>query len=132
GNIRRLSTKEALETIEDCAQCNKQWKNPTSTIFDQTIANLKAQLVENEVVRVMIPKCMSWLDAYDKPISDMEDKYFTQGITNRVACRDFFQENECEFFTEAGDGARIILDCVRLHLMRRNPEVLRKFPKDDF
>ncbi|GJZ21687.1 hypothetical protein Tco_0558726, partial [Tanacetum coccineum] len=33
-----------------------------------------AQLVENDVVRVMIPKCMSWLDAYDEPIGDIEDK----------------------------------------------------------
>ncbi|GJV84841.1 hypothetical protein Tco_1524739 [Tanacetum coccineum] len=74
GNLGRLSAEEAWETIEDCVQCNKQWKNPTSTISDQTIANLKAQLVENEVVRVMIPKCMSWLDAYDEPIGDMEDK----------------------------------------------------------
>ncbi|GJS57133.1 hypothetical protein Tco_0651917 [Tanacetum coccineum] len=34
-------------------------------------------LVGNEVVRVKIPKCMSWLDAYDKTIGDldiMEDK----------------------------------------------------------
>ncbi|GKD34868.1 hypothetical protein Tco_1250377 [Tanacetum coccineum] len=68
GNLRRLSAQEAWETIEDCVQCDKQWKTPTSTISDQTIANLKAQLVENEVVRVMIPKCMSWLDAYDEPI----------------------------------------------------------------
>ncbi|GJY36259.1 hypothetical protein Tco_0421637 [Tanacetum coccineum] len=68
GNLRRLSVEEAWETIEDCAQCDKQWKNPTSTILDQTIANLKAHLVENEVVRVMIPKCMSWLDSYDEHI----------------------------------------------------------------
>ncbi|GJS82719.1 hypothetical protein Tco_0749260 [Tanacetum coccineum] len=51
-----------------------QWKNPTSTISDQKIANLKARKVENEVVRVMIPKCMSWLDAYDEPICDIKDK----------------------------------------------------------
>ncbi|GJW26369.1 hypothetical protein Tco_0040180 [Tanacetum coccineum] len=74
GNLKRLSTEEAWETIEDYAQCDKQCKNPTSTTFDQTIANLKAQLIENEMVRVMIPKCMIWLDAYDKPIGDMEDK----------------------------------------------------------
>ncbi|GJT20820.1 hypothetical protein Tco_0890757 [Tanacetum coccineum] len=49
-------------------------ENPTSIIFDQTIANLKAQLVKNEMVRVMIPKCMSLLDACDEPIGDMEDK----------------------------------------------------------
>ncbi|GJX88413.1 retrovirus-related pol polyprotein from transposon TNT 1-94 [Tanacetum coccineum] len=53
GNLRVLSAEEAWETIEDCAQCDKHWKNPTSTIPDQTIANLKTQLVENEVVRVM-------------------------------------------------------------------------------
>ncbi|GJT89498.1 hypothetical protein Tco_1078343 [Tanacetum coccineum] len=75
GNLRVLSAEEAWETIEDYAQCDKQWKNPTSTIPDQTIANLKTQLVENEVVRVKIPKCMAWLD--DEPIRDlntMEDK----------------------------------------------------------
>ncbi|GJU86288.1 hypothetical protein Tco_1293834 [Tanacetum coccineum] len=51
--------------------------HPTSTIFDQTITNLKYHLVENDVVRVKIPKCMSCLDAYDEPIGDldmMEDK----------------------------------------------------------
>ncbi|GKC06631.1 hypothetical protein Tco_0998241, partial [Tanacetum coccineum] len=72
-----LSTEEAWETIKDCVQCDKQWKNPTSTISDQTITNLKDHLVGNEVVRVKIPKCMSWLYAYDKPIGDldmMEDK----------------------------------------------------------
>ncbi|GKE40844.1 hypothetical protein Tco_1464249, partial [Tanacetum coccineum] len=75
GNLRRLGAKEAWETIEDCAQCDKQWTNPTSTISDKTIANLKTQLVENEVFRIKIPKCMAWLD--DEPIRDlnmMEDK----------------------------------------------------------
>ncbi|GKC27778.1 hypothetical protein Tco_1035072, partial [Tanacetum coccineum] len=75
GNLMVLSAEEAWETIKDCAQCDKQWKNPTSTIPDQTIANLKTQLVENEVVRVRIPKCMAWLD--DEPIRDpntMKDK----------------------------------------------------------
>ncbi|GJZ79179.1 zf-CCHC domain-containing protein [Tanacetum coccineum] len=52
-------------------------ETPTSTISDQTIANKKVQLVGNEVVRVNIPKCMSWIYAYDEPIGDldmMEDK----------------------------------------------------------
>ncbi|GKD81421.1 hypothetical protein Tco_1348260, partial [Tanacetum coccineum] len=74
GNLRRLSAEEVWETIEDYAKCDKQRKNLTSTIFDQTIANLNAQLVKNEVVRVIILKCMSWLDAYNKPISNIEDK----------------------------------------------------------
>ncbi|GJR61321.1 hypothetical protein Tco_1503483 [Tanacetum coccineum] len=55
GDLMKLSGEEARETIEDCAQCDKQWKNPTNTTSDQTIANLKAQLVGNEVVRVKIP-----------------------------------------------------------------------------
>ncbi|GKB71540.1 hypothetical protein Tco_0932952 [Tanacetum coccineum] len=70
GNLRRLGAKEAWETIEDCAQCDKQWTNPTSTISDKTIANLKTQLVENEVFRIKIPKCMAWLD--DEPIGDLD------------------------------------------------------------
>ncbi|GKE30605.1 hypothetical protein Tco_1445989, partial [Tanacetum coccineum] len=61
GDLMELSAEEAWETIEDCAQCDKQWQNPTSTISDQSIANLKAQLVGNEMVRVKIYRCMSWL-----------------------------------------------------------------------
>ncbi|GJX41918.1 hypothetical protein Tco_0256908, partial [Tanacetum coccineum] len=72
GDLMELSAEEAWETIKDCAQCDKQWKNPTSTISDQTIANLKAQLVGNEMVRVKIPRCMSWLDAYDEPLGDLD------------------------------------------------------------
>ncbi|GJT29233.1 hypothetical protein Tco_0909508 [Tanacetum coccineum] len=48
-------------------------------------------------------------------------------VTNRIACRKYFQVNECEIFTEAGDGVEIFPDGVRLYLMRRNPEVLRSF-----
>ncbi|GJU10850.1 hypothetical protein Tco_1133246 [Tanacetum coccineum] len=72
-----------MGNIEDYAQCDKQWKNLTSTIPDQTIANLKTQLVENEVVKVKIPKCMAWLD--DEPIGDldtMEDKVDNQTPQN--------------------------------------------------
>ncbi|GKD52638.1 hypothetical protein Tco_1281614, partial [Tanacetum coccineum] len=50
----------------------RKWKNATSTISDQTIANLKDLLVGNEVVRVKIPSCMSWLDAYDEPLGDLD------------------------------------------------------------
>ncbi|GKC26797.1 hypothetical protein Tco_1034091 [Tanacetum coccineum] len=54
-----------------------------------------------------------------------------QEVNNRIACRIFFQENEYEFFTEAGDGVRVIPDSVRLYLMRRSLEFLRKFPYKD-
>ncbi|GJS61684.1 hypothetical protein Tco_0656468 [Tanacetum coccineum] len=95
-NLRGLSAEEAWETIEDCAQCDKQWKNPTSTIFDQTIANLKDQLVGNEVVRVKIPSCMSWLDAYDEPLGDldiMEDKVENQSPQSTLQVLPSFEEN---------------------------------------
>ncbi|GJV01709.1 hypothetical protein Tco_1335278 [Tanacetum coccineum] len=71
GDLFILIAEEAWETIEDCAKCDKQWRNPTSTISDQSIANLKAQFVGNEMVNVKIPRCMSWLsstNAYDEPI----------------------------------------------------------------
>ncbi|GJT66076.1 putative reverse transcriptase domain-containing protein [Tanacetum coccineum] len=55
GDLFELSVEEAWETIEDFSQCNTQWKNPTSTISDQSIANLKAQIVGNEMVNVKIP-----------------------------------------------------------------------------
>ncbi|GKC92514.1 hypothetical protein Tco_1157956, partial [Tanacetum coccineum] len=55
GNLKGLSAEEAWETISD-----------------QTITNLKDHLVGNEVVIVKIPKCMSWLDAYDEPICDLD------------------------------------------------------------
>ncbi|GJX58456.1 zinc finger, CCHC-type containing protein [Tanacetum coccineum] len=85
-NLRILSAKEAWETIEDCAQCDKQWKNTTSTIFDQIIANLKTQLVENEVVRVKIPKCMAWLD--DEPVEEVDE---TIGIPTEVEPLDYMK-----------------------------------------
>ncbi|GKB51414.1 hypothetical protein Tco_0902167 [Tanacetum coccineum] len=47
-----------------------------------------------------------------------------QEVTNRIACRNSFQENECEIFTEAGDSVRIIPDDVRR--WRRCRQVLRR------
>nr|GEU90162.1 retrotransposon Orf1 [Tanacetum cinerariifolium] len=64
-------------------------------------------------------------------VYDKENECILQEVTNRIVCRNFFQENECEIFTEAGDGVRIIPDGVRLYFMRRSLEVLREFPVDD-
>ncbi|GJS72495.1 hypothetical protein Tco_0705336 [Tanacetum coccineum] len=93
GNLRVLSTEEAWETIEDCAQCDKQWKNPTSTIPDKIITNLNTQLVENEVVRVKVPKCMAWLD--DEPIRDLntiEDKVDNRSPQSTLQVLPSFEE----------------------------------------
>nr|GFA23514.1 hypothetical protein [Tanacetum cinerariifolium] len=32
GNLKGLSSEEAWETIEDCVQCDKQWKSPTPLV----------------------------------------------------------------------------------------------------
>ncbi|GKA55533.1 hypothetical protein Tco_0754605 [Tanacetum coccineum] len=96
GNLRGLSAEEAWETIKDYAQCDKQWKIPTSTISDQTIANLNGQLVRNEVVRVKIPSCMSWLDTYDEPLGDrdmMEDKVENSNPQSTPQVLPSFEEN---------------------------------------
>nr|GEV64578.1 ribonuclease H-like domain-containing protein [Tanacetum cinerariifolium] len=39
-------------------------------------------------------------------------QYFTQGITNRIACRKFFKKNKCEIFTVSGDSVRNFYDGV--------------------
>nr|GEW03496.1 hypothetical protein [Tanacetum cinerariifolium] len=39
-------------------------------LLQRLVANLKTQLVDNEVVRVKIPKCMAWLD--DETIRDLD------------------------------------------------------------
>ncbi|GJU78610.1 hypothetical protein Tco_1275680 [Tanacetum coccineum] len=71
-DLRKFSDIVAWYAIKDCAQHDKKCSNPTSAISDQTITNLKDQLAGNEVVRVKIPKCMPWLDAYDEPIGDLD------------------------------------------------------------
>ncbi|GJR86840.1 reverse transcriptase domain-containing protein [Tanacetum coccineum] len=43
GNLRELSGEDAWETIENFAQGQKEWDNPPNIIFEQEVANLKAQ-----------------------------------------------------------------------------------------
>ncbi|GJR97362.1 hypothetical protein Tco_0269536 [Tanacetum coccineum] len=77
-------------------------------------------------------ECLELGPEYLTGVADEGGVTILQEVTNRIACIIFFPKNECEIFTEAGDGVRIIPDGVRLYLMRRNPEVLRKFQEDDF
>ncbi|GJS56567.1 reverse transcriptase domain-containing protein [Tanacetum coccineum] len=49
----------------------------------------------------------------DITLADEGEVIILQEVTNRIGCRNFFQENECEIFTEAEDGVRIIPDSVR-------------------
>ncbi|GJX37067.1 hypothetical protein Tco_0250370, partial [Tanacetum coccineum] len=72
GDLRKFSDIGAWYAIEDCAQYDKKYSNPTNAISDETIANPNAQVVGDDMVRDKIPKCMSWLDAYDEPIGDLD------------------------------------------------------------
>ncbi|GJR75516.1 hypothetical protein Tco_0087881 [Tanacetum coccineum] len=54
----------------------KKCSNPTSVNSDDTIENLNAQIVRDDMVRVQVPRCMTWLD-YDEhvdSISTMDNK----------------------------------------------------------
>ncbi|GKF84283.1 hypothetical protein Tco_0249181, partial [Tanacetum coccineum] len=63
GDLRKFSDIGAWYAIEDCAQYDKKkCSNPTSAISDETIANPNAQIVRDDMVRVQVPRCMTWLD----------------------------------------------------------------------
>ncbi|GJY85147.1 hypothetical protein Tco_0499173 [Tanacetum coccineum] len=88
GDLIELSAEKARETIDDCPQCDKQWKNPTNIISNKSIANLKAKLVGKEMVRVKISRSMSWLgstDAYDEYIGSLDMmKYKVENRSSQV------------------------------------------------
>ncbi|GKF38556.1 hypothetical protein Tco_0118617 [Tanacetum coccineum] len=63
GNLRELSGKEAWKAIENFAQGQKEWDNPPNIIFEQDVANLKAQakrLFGNEDIWVEMHRGISW------------------------------------------------------------------------
>ncbi|GJS53452.1 hypothetical protein Tco_0626814 [Tanacetum coccineum] len=68
-NLRELSGEEAWEAIENFAQGQKEWENPPGIIFEQEVANLKAQakrLFENENVLVEMHRGIAW-DMVENP-----------------------------------------------------------------
>ncbi|GKC35857.1 hypothetical protein Tco_1048241 [Tanacetum coccineum] len=55
GSLRELRGEEAWKSIENFAQGQKEWDNPPNIIYEQEVANLKAQakrLFRNENVWV--------------------------------------------------------------------------------
>nr|GEU80984.1 ribonuclease H-like domain-containing protein [Tanacetum cinerariifolium] len=63
GNLRELSGEEAWEALENFAQGQKEWDNPPNIIYEQEVANLKAQakrLFRNEKVWVEMHRGISW------------------------------------------------------------------------
>ncbi|GJZ42697.1 hypothetical protein Tco_0589952 [Tanacetum coccineum] len=59
----------------------KKCNNPTSAIFDETIANLNAQIVGDDMVRVQVPRCMAWLD-YDEHVDSLSTMDNEVGVTS--------------------------------------------------
>ncbi|GJZ90559.1 hypothetical protein Tco_0662486 [Tanacetum coccineum] len=62
-NLRELSAEEAWEAIESFTQGQKEWDNLPNIIFEQELANLKAQakrLFGNEKVWVAMHRYIAW------------------------------------------------------------------------
>ncbi|GJX13346.1 hypothetical protein Tco_0205104 [Tanacetum coccineum] len=55
--------------------------NPTSAISNETIANPNAQIVEDDMVRVQVPRCMAWLD-YDEHVDSLSTMDNEVGVTS--------------------------------------------------
>nr|GEY46878.1 hypothetical protein [Tanacetum cinerariifolium] len=56
GDLRKFSNTGAWYAIEDFVQYDKKYNNPTSDIFDETIANPNAQIVGDDMVSVQVPR----------------------------------------------------------------------------
>ncbi|GJV49750.1 hypothetical protein Tco_1439962 [Tanacetum coccineum] len=81
GDLRKFSNIGAWYAIEDCAQYDKKCSNPTSAIFDETIANPNAQIVRDDMVRVQVPTCMALLD-YDVHVDSLSTMDNEVGVTS--------------------------------------------------
>ncbi|GJT92266.1 hypothetical protein Tco_1081111 [Tanacetum coccineum] len=81
GDLRKFSDIGAWYAIEDCVQYDKRCSNPTSSISDETIANPNAQIVEDDMVRVQVPRCMAWLN-YDEHVDSLSTMDNEVGVTS--------------------------------------------------
>ncbi|GJX63356.1 hypothetical protein Tco_0296256 [Tanacetum coccineum] len=81
GDLRKFSDIGAWYAIEDCAQYDKKYSNPTSVISDETIANPNAQIVGDDMVRVQVPRCMAWLD-YDEHVDSLSTMEIMREVPN--------------------------------------------------
>nr|GEV32447.1 hypothetical protein [Tanacetum cinerariifolium] len=90
--------------------------------FYKGMITLKFEKSKKSFHRILKPHCR-----IEKGIKNAIEPIAPMMTVNRI----FFQENECEVFTEAENGVRINPDGIRLYLMRGSLEVLREFPDDD-
>ncbi|GKB86396.1 hypothetical protein Tco_0958668, partial [Tanacetum coccineum] len=59
----------------------KKCSNPTSAISDETIANPNAHIVEDDMIRVQVPRCMALLN-YDEHIDSLSTMDNKVGVTS--------------------------------------------------
>ncbi|GKE41537.1 hypothetical protein Tco_1468821, partial [Tanacetum coccineum] len=68
--------------------------DPTSAISNETIANPNAQIVGDDMGRVQVPRCMSWLD-YDEHVdclSMMDNEVGVTSLENTTQTLPSFEE----------------------------------------
>ncbi|GKC17559.1 hypothetical protein Tco_1014341, partial [Tanacetum coccineum] len=94
GDLRNFSDIRAWYAIDDCAQYDKKCSNPTSTISDETIANPNAQIVGEDMARVLVPRCMAWLDydEYVDSISTMDNEVGVISLESTTQTLPLFEE----------------------------------------
>ncbi|GKC99672.1 hypothetical protein Tco_1169947, partial [Tanacetum coccineum] len=81
GDLRKFSDIGSSYAIEDCAQYDKQCSTPKSAISDEIIANLNAQIIADDMVRVQVHRCMVWLD-YDEHVDSLSTMDNEVGVTS--------------------------------------------------
>nr|GEY70319.1 hypothetical protein [Tanacetum cinerariifolium] len=81
GDLSKFSDIGAWYAIGDCTQYDKKCCNPTKAIFDETIANLNAQIVRDDMVRVQVPRCKEWLN-YDEDVDSLSTMDNEVGVTS--------------------------------------------------
>nr|GEU80088.1 hypothetical protein [Tanacetum cinerariifolium] len=81
GDFKKFSDIRAWYAIVGCVQYDKKCSNPRSAISDETIANLNAQIVGDDMVRVQVSKCMTWLD-YDEHVDSLSMMDNEVGVTS--------------------------------------------------
>nr|GEW88456.1 cysteine-rich RLK (receptor-like protein kinase) 8 [Tanacetum cinerariifolium] len=81
GDLRKFIDIGAWYAIEDYVRYDKKRSNPTCVISDEIIANLNAQTVRDNMVRVQVPRCIAWLN-YDEHVDSLSKIDNEVGVTS--------------------------------------------------
>ncbi|GJR90538.1 putative reverse transcriptase domain-containing protein, partial [Tanacetum coccineum] len=80
GDLRKFSDIGAWYAIEEYAQYDKNYRNPTSAISDETIANLNSQIVGDDMVKVQVPRHVDSLSTMDNEVGFTSPESTTQTL----------------------------------------------------